>query len=68
LGIVMPDGLLCAAAGADAAIKPVAKTARPSQMTCRRLAVLPGNIIAPYGEDPSRPADIRYQDFWIRRQ
>src|SRR6185436_4807286 len=47
LGMVMPDGPLCAADGADTAIRPSAKTARPSQMTCRRIAVLPGNIFAP---------------------
>ena len=35
LGIVMPGGPLCAVDGADVAIKPSAKTATPSQMTCR---------------------------------
>ena len=47
--MVMPGGPLCAADGADAAIKPGAKTAMPSQMTCRRIAVLPGNIVVPHG-------------------
>src|SRR4051812_21494127 len=59
LGMVMPGGPPCAADGADTAIKPGAKTARPSQMTCRRIAVLPGNIIAPHGLLlPGRPISV----------
>ena len=68
LGMVMPGGPPCAADGADMAIKPGARTAMPSQMTCRRIAVLPGNIVVPHGLAPSRPTEFCYQDFWIRRQ
>jgi hypothetical protein len=49
LGMVMPDGPLCAADGADAAIKPSAKTGSAGQMASRHIAVLPGNIVVPHG-------------------
>src|SRR6187431_2085011 len=68
LGMAMPGGPLCAAAGAAVAIKPSAKMARAGHRICGCIALLPGNIVVPHGLTPDMADGLLLAGFRFRRQ